>query len=147
MSEVPKKPTWVEMLESSIEELKKEYDERFKELEERLFINFAMVELDLLCSVFLLFPNKTEENFDHFLDGLKRRLDAKKEIGVAIFKKDKILDTVVTIAKNHYNIGSFENLVKKLSGRFTMSLIKESMTIETVTQHYGVEGASIFKTL
>lgn len=141
---IPKKPTWVEMLESSIEELKKEYDDRFKKLEEELSKNITIQQLDLGWALFLLVPNKTAENFDIYLDTLRDFLKESKNF--AVFKERKELDTVLGLAMQ-YNIGSFDDFIKKLSTRFTMQLIKESLTIEAVTQHYGTEGARIFKTL
>jgi len=50
-----KKPTWVEMLETSMEELKNEYDERFKKLEEKLTRSIAERQLELFISVYFVF--------------------------------------------------------------------------------------------
>jgi hypothetical protein len=142
-----KKPTWVEMLETSMEELKNEYDTRFKKLEEKLTKNIIGLQLDLICSIFAVVPHKDKELFNIFLGSLKEDvLDKWKEIGIAFVKDEKWFNNVLTMAKI-YEINSFENLVKMLVSKFSVGFIKQTMTVEKITEEYGTEGAKIFKNM
>ena len=100
-----------------------------------------------ISSLGFLAPKKDKELFNSFLGSLKEDfLDEWKEMGIMIFKEEKVLDDAVYLAKV-YGIESFEDVIKMLVTKFDIKLIKESMTIEKVTQEYGVEGAKIFREL
>jgi DNA-binding ferritin-like protein (Dps family) len=142
-----RKPTWVELMESSIEEMKKEYDERFKNLEVKLTKSIANIELELIELMFASTPAKDLQTFKDAVKFLKEEyLDKWKEIGIAICKKGKTLNDMIALAKI-YGINDFEEVIKTLVSNFDVDFIKDTMTIERVTEEYRTEGAKIFKEL